>query len=249
MKRFIILLILLVLLTFGILLAFTGLFGGPYLKLPAISLVKEQTIQSHEGILREIRELSELQTVEYIVKTVFPHDYFIPGTSFEQLLEKSARGGPLISDALNAQEYVHYQAYRLARDAGMYPESAGFDFVVVTARVELGYRLADLDADEIIQINTDGDDTTALISLPPAQILNIRIEDPDSSNYSYPDLFLDQQNWGRIAAFVQEHIIALDELEQARIAARTNFMQFFSTFLNDGWGSQVIIPVEFATIE
>jgi hypothetical protein len=254
LNRIIIILSLVLIIGIGAAALFTPLLGGPYLSLADFSLVRRETVSGHEAVLEQVNELSELQTVEYIYKLVFPHDFFIDGLSVPDLLERSKVGGPGIEDALSPAEYRYYQAYYLARDAGLQPLSGPYDFLVITAFVELGYRLDQLDADRLVsfeepEAGENGEAATPAqvirVNLPPAQILQIRIEDPDSSNYSYPDLNLDQQNWGRIAGFVREHVAELPEMDEIREEARNSLIDFFATFLSES----VNIQADFSRIE
>jgi hypothetical protein len=247
LNRVILILVLLLVLSGGAVALFTGVFGGPYIRLADISLVQRTTEAGHDAVLEQMRDISELQTVEYIYKLVFPHDFCIDGVSIPEILERSKSGGPAIEDALSPEEYRYYQAYFLARDAGLQPLSGPYDFLVITAYVELGYRLDSLDAAELVQIipGTDGGDDRVRISLPPAEILQIRIEDPDSGNYPYPDLILDQANWGRIAAFARDHIAEIPEMDDVRGEARESLADFFATFLREG----VQMTAEFARME
>lgn len=246
LNRIIIILIIILILAAGAIALFTGVFGGPYITLGNISLTKTSRLTGHDAILEEMKTLSQLQTVEYIYKLVFPHDYFIPGQSYEDLLSILKSGGPEPEDVLNPQELLYYRAYNLALDAGMQPNSGPYDFMVITAKVELGYDLESLNPTDLITTTVDAEgNSVSTVNLPEARILNIIIEDPDSSNYPYPDLVLDQANWKRIAGFVKVNLEGLPQLEEAKRQAQISLSDFFSTFLNEG----VNISAEFSTIE
>ncbi len=236
---------------------FSPLLGGPYFQIPNMDLFfglnATRQNSGHDALLAEMRTLSELQSLEYIYKLVFPQDFFGANITLESIFEKvrNARSGDNLDTLLSTAEQLYLDAYNLSRDAGMQPLSGRHDFLVATAVISLGY---DFDREPFldrIQFSEppsgENEDavSTAIIRLPPAQILNIRIEDPDSSNYPYPDLHLDQENWRRIARFISSYVRTLPELESLQEDARDSLVQFFSTFLNEG----VNIPVEFVSIK
>ncbi len=243
-NRILLILVLILILASAAAVLFTPIFGGPYIDLLSLRLTSSEINASHQAVLEEMRDLSELQTVEFIYKLVFPQDFFVRDLSLEELLLRSRSGGSTVQEALSPEEYRHYRAYFLARDAGLQPLSGSFDFLVISAHVELGYDVAQL-ADDIRITSQDGNGEGLRVELPPAQILNIRIEDPDSSNYPYPDLALDQANWRRIAGFVRDYVEGVPEIREAREEARRSLSAFFSTFLSQA----VNIPVEFDSMQ
>lgn len=233
------------LLAAGLAALFTPVFGGPYINLAALAPLQRQRTTGHQGVLEQMRELSKVQTVEYIYKTVFPHDYFSDDLSLSGIfdtLRETTVPGSVETDyrtVLSPEQLLYFDAYTIARDAGLDPMGGRRDFLVITAILEIGFDFSSNPPDiRPIPIGAETPDSW-LITLPDPQILNIRIEDSTSSNYPYPDISLDQENWKEIAGFVQANIRRMPRIHELRDRSKASLEGIFGNFLSEGVNIQI----------
>lgn len=214
-------LLLTVLLGGGIL--FLPIFGEPILSLDRLFFQRREKFSSRE-ILTEIGDLSELQTVEYVYRMVFPHDFYAEGLTLSAIFDQLAgrRGTP--EEILTEEEQLYLRAHNLAAETGLATDPEGDDFVVLTARVRAGYSLSSLEglfAVEPLEASppaaTDaaapGEPPTPLpdpppeqarvfVRLPEATILELIIEDLGTGIYPYPEARVDAKEWRAISSFI-----------------------------------------------
>jgi len=152
---------------------------------------------SKEIILMEIHKVSTLSTVEYIYKSVFPFDFLDKDTDWRLLLYKRAK-----KELLTSKEKDEIWLFDQCKAIGIDLEYDIYDFVVITSIVEAGLNLEDKISSEDIIINGKN----ISLKMPPTIITNFTIEDPDSSNYTYPDLDVDPMNWKQITNYVEKKI-------------------------------------------
>lgn len=191
-----------------------GLLAWPSLG-PAI--LSEETISATEGHLTVVESLSELITLSWVRRTVFPHDYYLPEASYTEILL-------LDEDALTPAEEAHLAAGSLAWDLRLALSRRERGFVVVTAVVEFGYDLTEL----TIETTPEG----ILIDLPPAEIRRITVEDIDRQAYPYGEVPIDADGWREITAFVSERIPGDPRIDHLAEEARENAIDILGALLS-----------------
>ncbi|AHC16590.1 DUF4230 domain-containing protein [Salinispira pacifica] len=239
-------LLLFALVTGGAAALFTPVFVGPYIDLSALSPLQRRRTTGHQGVLEQMRELSRVQTVEYIYKTVFPQDYFSEDISlngiFDTLRDSTVPGSGETDyrSVLSPRQLLYFDAYTIARDAGLDPLGGRRDFLVITAILEIGIDFSEQEPQiRLIPGDTEEEADSWSITLPDPRILNIRIEDSTSSNYPYPDISLDQENWKAIAGFVQANIADMPRIDELRSRSKESLQGIFGNFLAEGVNIQI----------
>ena len=224
---------------------FTDLIGldlAPFL--PKVRLQRSETWSSSTVTLEAVRDLYAFNTVEYVHRAVFPYDYLPEGVSLTEILAKLRTADSTVRDALSPNEYLYFQTYNLAVDIGM-DLGGRHDFVVVTVVVTAGFdlegsRLAEpLDPGSIdgtagmvsgFHVETistpDGDRLRAIVLPPPPTITEIRVEDIVGEDYPYPDVSIGADGWRRVAAFVEEQVVAMPEMANLLTIAGANGQDF-----------------------
>jgi len=170
------------------------------------------------GTLLAIREMAELETIAYVRKTVFPHDYLAPDLTMYSLVQALSEGGAPAETVLSESEYRHYRAANLASEVGLATRREQGGYVVVTTIVRFGYEV-----DEILEWydrhvgdalpDQQGDAgspgafglTPAMWqTFPPAKILSVETEDVHRDAYPYGAIPLNADEWRRVSSFVAE---------------------------------------------
>ena len=236
----------------GVVAAGAGLvpdFSVPLL--PGFSLGSRTTTADSQIILREVRPILSVSTVEYTYKSVFPYDFFPEDTDFTQLraLDFSGREPP--SDLEEEMEL-----YRLCREVGMEVGHGSYDFAVITTRVKAGFDLSgspwgtdatgqkagagtgELPRKLPVRVVTDEGTgrRTVTITLPPPVITEFIIRDETSEEYEYPDIDLTASEWKRITGFVAERVRRRVEEEKVASRAGERGRRLIRSFLLEaGW--------------
>ncbi len=180
------------------------------------------------SVLTGIRDLAELETLVYVRRTVFPHDYLQDHLSITALHRRIAAEGTTAAEALSREELLHLRGANLAASLGLLGADgrATSDFVVVTTAIYLGFSMEEL----IAGLEGVGDeDGPGAYTLPPAQVLAIRTEDVQRENYPYPAIRLDADGWRRVTTFVEETVLAAAPLDELRRSAAEQAARFLNT--------------------
>ncbi len=146
-------------------------------------------------MLLESREVLRLATVEYLYKSVFPHDFIPEETDFRQLFSRLYRG-----ETLTEEEERLVQVYRLCVQIGIDPEIEQYKFAVITTRVKGGFDFSETGIG--IQETAEG----IIITLPEPVITELVIEDETSDGYAYPDIDAGPAVWKTITDLTGEEI-------------------------------------------
>jgi hypothetical protein len=216
----------------------------PSLSFPfSLPFTRHEVTTAHELILRELRPVFTLSTVEYSYKSVFPYDFLPEGVEPGAVMRKQLRGEPLDSAEREAADLL-----ALCRSMGIDLSPSSYQFVVIESRVRGGFRLsgtpwtpaspgrtsggsgepsmateeqdqhAGTAAESIVSI--DREHGRVEVALPPPEITSFIIEDETSEEYRYPDIQVDPQEWRRITEYVRgrikERVIAEGILEKSR---------------------------------
>lgn len=202
--------------------------------------------------LEEIRELSRLETLSYVQRTVFPHDFLQPHLTVTNLLRKIASSGTTAAEALTPEELVHLRAANLAQSLALATRPGDQDFVVVTTVLILGYDLGRI-AEELQDLHLQAesgdtrDSTTApprgpVYTLPPPHLLTVMTENINRENYPFPPVFLDAGGWRAVTTFVEDHVVHTAPLEELRRAAAGNGARVLESMLSSDTPRIVVRP-------
>jgi hypothetical protein len=143
----------------------------------------------------ESREVLRLATVEYLYKSVFPHDFIPEETDFRQLFARLYRG-----EELTAEEERLAEVYRICVQIGIDPEIDQYKFAVITTRVKGGFDFSEAG------IGIEEEAGGIIITLPEAVITELVIEDETSDGYEYPDIDAGPAAWKIITDLTREEI-------------------------------------------
>lgn len=186
--------------------------------LPFVSRKKEADSQL---VFLESREVLALATVEYLYKSVFPHDFIPEGTDFRALFSRLFRG-----ETLTPEEERLVEIYRVCADVGIDPELEQYRFAVITARVKGGWDLRGTGMS--VEETPEG----LVITLPRPVITDLIIEDETSGRYSYPDLQAGPAAWKKITGLTEEEIrrrvLAEGILDEAETRGKTYLEMLFA---------------------
>lgn len=188
---------------------------GLSLKLPFSS---RSRISESEVLLKEIRPLFELTTVEYTYKTVFPYDFIPEYSDPQQAYTRRQRG-----EELTSREKEAARLYRICLNSGISLSTRSTEFVVLTTRVKGGYNLQPLlgsapagpsgrqrsaESSDKLGVYPNSALKTVQIQLPRPIITDLIIQDETSEFYQYPDIQVDAEQWREITDYVEEKIRA-----------------------------------------
>ena len=146
-------------------------------------------------MLQSVRDLAQMETLSYVQRTVFPHEFYRPGVTLTAVLERLAAIDGRIEDLAPADR-DHLHAANLAQQVGLASDRSGRGFVVVTSVLTYGVDLSQLAA-------LPSSDTPEAV-VPPAQLLSLEIEDIAADSYTFGPVRLDADGWRRVSAFVGE---------------------------------------------
>lgn len=175
-----------------------------------LGLINRTKLAASAVLLEELRSIYRLNTVEYIYRTVFPFDYMPETTDYADIMESIRTSSGPANEALTDDQRMYLDALNIAEEVGLGEE----EFLVLTVRVAAGF-----DLEGTVQEGTPhggatisrDDETgrrTARVSIPPAAVTDVVIEDVDPQTYSYPDVGMDAEQWREVAGFVAEYIEA-----------------------------------------
>lgn len=226
---------------------FTPLFGEPLVDLEELIWNRQRSFSSRQ-ILEQVRDVFELQTVEYVYRMVFPHDFYPQGLSLSTVFDRLAaeQGSP--KELLSAEEHAYLRAYNLAYETGLPTSAEGDAFVVVTARVRGGYTLeAAEDLRELFRLelastgigsetrvnseNLRPEESRVVVFLPEATVVDLVIEDLNRENYPYPPARVDAAEWSAISSFVAEEARRRTVADGILKEAEANARAFLTTLL------------------
>jgi hypothetical protein len=232
-------------LLFGLSALALGLAIGGFgleLRLPDLSGLSqlfggERTVVASSALLEQVRDLYRLNTVEYVHKAVFPHDFLPLSVDPQALSRKLAAARTQESVPLTAAEYEYLETGSLADEIGLSPEKNPTGFLIVTVTAQAGFELESFftgrgENEPFLRVEQTGRERTVYIDLPDPAITSLVIDDPSSGEYRYPDVRITPSQWRKLAAFVTRRVrpklleegILIDAEEQGRRAV-TAFLE------------------------
>ncbi|TVR71550.1 MAG: hypothetical protein EA427_04275 [Spirochaetaceae bacterium] len=178
------------------------------------------------GTFQEIRDLAQLETLAYVRRSVFPHDFLQPHLTVPGLLRVVAAADTTAAEALQPEELAHLRAANLAASLNLAGSRNDERFVVVTTTLIFGYDL-DLVATglENARIPSDADpdgSSIPLYVLPPPALLSVITENINRANYPFPPIHLDAEGWRRVTSFVEDHVTITAPMHELLRSAAEN---------------------------
>lgn len=159
--------------------------------------VRTETSSASTLILKQVRDISRLNTIEFIYKSVFPHDLIDPEIDPATLISRYKN-----HDKLNIREIEMLSLLGIAAEAGI--DAGGNSFAVVTVRIKAGFNFNENLPQNSVFI--DEINNSIRIILPPVEITEVIIEDADSSAYAYPDLDVSPEQWKTLTAILSREV-------------------------------------------
>lgn len=182
-----------------------------------IALLREERISARETILREVRSVYRLNTVELVHKSVFPFDFYDLDREWRFLFYEEQSG------EISAEDRELLAFYRFCRELGIDLNAREPNFAVVTVIAKAGFEFEDYPLEERIEV----EENRLRLRLPAPRVTEMIILDPAAANYPYPGLEISPENWKRLTAYVAAHIGPVieetDLLEKARLRGEELF--------------------------
>lgn len=233
-----------IVLTFAL---FTDLFGGQLIRgLPMIEFTTVERFATSSITLESMREVSELATVRYHHRAVFPYDYLPRDVSLPEILRRLRASNRQPDEILTADEQRYLRTYQLASDINLSVTGGTFDFVVVTLVISAGFAEGSGVREIVIEEVpvTTGTVRRATVALAPPVILEVGVEDIDPDDYPYPDTSLSAEAWRRVAEYVRERAVPAGTERRILDAARENGELFIARVLRQAGFDEVRFVAE-----
>ena len=195
--------------------------------------VRTEKTASSSVILKQVNDISRLNTIEFIYKTVFPHDLVSPDTDWKFLAGRLRSGKPL-----NSSELEQVAVFGIAAEAGIDLQNERYTFAVITARITAGFDISDDSFENTLFITEE--ENTIRIKMPPVTITDILIEDADSSSYDYPDLEISPEQWKTLTAILSRKLKSEAETRGILRLAEERGRNFIEQLLISAGYSEVI---------
>ncbi len=158
--------------------------------------VRTEKTASSDAVLKQVKDISRLNTIEFIYKSVFPWDLLNPEIDMEELVKRYNRSG----GNLSRDEIEMLSVYGLSKQAGIDLLRDPYKFAVIQVRIKAGYDFSEALPENMIEINPDGNSLG--IRLPGIKITELIIEDSDSTDYGYPDLKVSPEQWKTLTSLM-----------------------------------------------
>lgn len=192
-----------------------------------------RTVRSgSQGTLVELRDLAELETLAYVRRTVFPHDYLSTETDMTRIVRRISAEGEPPEEVLSPTELQHYRAANLAADVGLATRREQNRYVIITAVYRFGYDITDLTNRLNARRSTTPAPEIADI-VPEAIVLNVEIEDLHRDAYPYGTISLDADGVRRVAEFVADQDIPADVLSELKVESRARAIEIVQRLTGD----------------
>jgi hypothetical protein len=183
-------------------------------------LFRRQVESGSLSTFEEIREMARLETLAYVRRSVFPHDFLQPHLTVPGLLRTVAAAGTTAAEALQPEELAHLRAANLASVFNLAQTRNDERFVVVTTTLIFGYDLERIASD--LESLLSESPAPAVYTLPPPALLSVITENVSRANYPYPAIPLDAQGWRQVTSFVEDHVTITAPMQELMHSAARN---------------------------
>ncbi|MFW5844404.1 MAG: hypothetical protein ACOCW6_10795 [Spirochaetota bacterium] len=233
-------------------LVYTGVVQAPMGRIAEnLGILRTSRVASSQLILRQLRDVLSFHSVEYVYRSVFPHDYYPEGVNLTQVLNRLALDNRPATEILSPEELDYWEAYNLANDVGL--RTSRDEFVVVTVRARGGYELEGTALDpaegrapgrdegpggELPAVSEEtlpGDTPVRVLTirLPEPEVVDIVVEDVNPESYRYPEVGLHPEGWQQVAAFVSRRVAARTVKEGILDRTRENTEGFLRSLFQE----------------
>ncbi|MBI9107761.1 MAG: DUF4230 domain-containing protein [Spirochaetales bacterium] len=195
------------------------------------------------AILKQVKDISRINTIEFIYKSVFPYDLIDGKTDWKLLVSRFKNG-----EKLSFKEIEMLSILGIASQAGIDLLDENYSFAVITARIKAGFDFTGTVFDspetdperaaEAVIINKK--EGIIQIRLPEAVITEVIIEDADSSSYDYPDLDISPQQWKTLTSILTGMLKAEAKKRDITGIAERRGQELIRELLENSGYSQVI---------
>jgi hypothetical protein len=194
------------------------------LGIPRLSFLSSKKGSAYT-VAEEVSDLYLLNTSEYKLKLIFPHDFVDRDISWWAVKEIYERRLDVDEDQ---QELV--DIYKACLNSGFDPAVDVYDFIIMTAIVKAGINISgtmfenpslyqEERFDSYLRIEGDGPEKTVFLHIPPVEITELYIDDRKPSDDNFPDAQLTPARWKELVDFlnpkIREKVIELGILEDA----------------------------------
>lgn len=227
---------------------------------PGFRFQRSRIVTSSSIVLREARAVFDLNTVEYVYRSIFPFDFMPEDQSINDILARLRREEGSVEEILSPSELEYFRAFNLASELGMTVGPNPESFVVVTVVVTAGFALEETIFDDPEAYSEeerleyfrvvpyeDASGTArleAVIRLPTPVITSVAIEDIRLEEYPYPDVRINASGWRRITEFVGERVAQRTVEAGILETAAANGREFVQSMLNQSGYDRVTFAPE-----
>ena len=204
-------------------------------------IITENEVSSSVATLTHVRTVLSLNTAEVVRKVVFPYDFVPAEMDWDLFFRQRERR------QLSPAEEGYLKTYEICKEIGINLASKRREFVVITAIVKAGFDLSNpvfnspqQAGEELAEryVQTDGYGGIT-VTLPPAIITDLILEDADTANYAYPDMQIGPEYWKTLTSFVRERLENEALSDEVLQLAAANGKQFLERMLRDAGYSSV----------
>jgi hypothetical protein len=181
-----------------------------------ISLVRRSKFSAREILLKEVRGVYRLNTVELVHKSVFPYDFMPSDPDWWQIFHAAEVGKP------DSGEKELLEFYNFCKSLGINLVSRDPNFAVVTLIAKAGFNLEGFPLEENFLWN----ESRLVIRLPEPEITEIIVQDPAADRYPYPGLKISPENWKRLTEYITARIGSVTDEKQLIERARQRGEEF-----------------------
>lgn len=188
------------------------------IKIPSLSLFSRRESSAYT-VSEEIDDIYFLNTTEYSLKLIFPHDFVDRDLNWWYIKEMYERESDVDDDL---QKLV--DIYQYCRMSGFDPAIESYDFVILTAVVKAGIPLDKTPFDEaglegLVRIDENERGRIITLNLPETEITELYIDDRKPALDNFPDAEMTPAQWRDLVNFlnplIEERVLGLGILDDA----------------------------------
>lgn len=187
-------------------------------ELPRLSFFSKRSEAAYT-IEEEIDDIYLLNTSEYTLKLIFPHDFVDRDLNWWYIKEMHEREIEVDDDLKPLHEI-----YRYCLSSGFDPAVETYEFVILTAVVKAGIPLDQTPFDEgrlddLVRIEENEKGRVITLDLPETEITQLHIDDRKPAADNFPDAEMTPAQWRDLVTFltplIEERVVALGILDDA----------------------------------
>ncbi|THB65208.1 MAG: hypothetical protein D6B26_04035 [Spirochaetaceae bacterium] len=195
-----------------------------------VSISRQEKTSQSNLLFERARDIFRMVTAEYVVKSVFPHEYINDACSLETIMGRLRSTNLPASQVLTPQEARCLTLHNVAAQAGVPADSSSPRFLVFSHVLVAGFELGDDWPKEITEFDTPAGPGIEM-KIPAPEILEIRMIDPESDSYRYPDANVSPAQLQLAASFVREELAKDRYVQEILQVADKNGRRFLTQAL------------------